>query len=502
MASRFRQRWDDLPLRAKGLVVAAPPVLAFLISAGVFALTAVRARTAQGWVVHTLEVKAQIATVSGLTVDIESAVRAFIFQRTPEALRRYDAGTAAMPGASRKLHDMVADDPEQLENLRQISVLASPRALTRLLARARQAPIAPDDPLVTESELNVDGMRRGLAAMQQVEDRLLAQRVAAMRRAEDRLTTVSIIATVAGLAGGMFGAFAFTTGITWRIQRVRQSAANIAHGLPPLPLIPSNDEIGGLHREVHNTSVLLTARAEEVARQVEELGALNKELEAFTYSVSHDLRAPLRHVTGFASLLESSAGPKLDERDRRYLHTLSDAARRMGRLIDDLLAFSRMGRASLERRTVSLEVIVREVRSDLEIPEGKDVIWNIQPLPDVDADPAMLRLVFTNLLSNAVKYSSTRTRPQIDIGVCASDPTEAVVFVRDNGVGFDMQYVHKLFGVFQRLHSAEEFEGTGIGLANVRRIVSRHGGRAWATGAVDGGATFYVALPCARREAA
>jgi light-regulated signal transduction histidine kinase (bacteriophytochrome) len=167
----------------------------------------------------------------------------------------------------------------------------------------------------------------------------------------------------------------------------------------------------------------------------------------------------------------------------------------MGRLIDDLLAFSRMGRASLDRRTVSLDAIVREARQELHLPDDRAILWNIQPLPDVDADASMLRLVFTNLLSNAVKYSATRMRPQIDIGVCAGDPNEVVVFVRDNGVGFDMQYVHKLFGVFQRLHTTAEFEGTGIGLASVRRIIQRHGGRSWAESVPGQGTSVYFALP-------
>jgi PAS domain S-box-containing protein len=240
-------------------------------------------------------------------------------------------------------------------------------------------------------------------------------------------------------------------------------------------------------------------REREVARELEtrvtELADANQELESFSYSVSHDLRAPLRHITGFAALLERSAGEELAERDRRYLQTITGAAQRMGLLIDDLLALSRTGRVPLATRRVNLTEVVeaaqRDVADDL---DRRQVDWAIQPLPEVDGDPDLLRVAFVNLLSNAVKYSAPRARPRIEVGVCVADGRTAV-FVRDNGVGFDPQYAHKLFGVFQRLHSSDDFDGTGIGLATVRRIIRRHGGDVWAEGALDQGATFYVTLP-------
>jgi light-regulated signal transduction histidine kinase (bacteriophytochrome) len=228
---------------------------------------------------------------------------------------------------------------------------------------------------------------------------------------------------------------------------------------------------------------------------VSQLQALTAELEAFSYSVSHDLRAPLRHVMGFASLLQQSAAPALDDQGRRYVRTIAEAAARMGRLIDDLLVFSRMGRAEFLRGRVDLGALVEEARRELAAAhKERRIEWRIHQLPAVSGDAAMLRLVLTNLMSNAVKYTGTRSVAEIEIGANAT-PEETVLFVRDNGVGFDMQYAHKLFGVFQRLHRTEEFEGTGIGLANVRRIVHRHGGRVWAEGAVGAGATFFIALP-------
>ncbi len=228
------------------------------------------------------------------------------------------------------------------------------------------------------------------------------------------------------------------------------------------------------------------------ARQLE---AANQELESFSYSVSHDLRAPLRHIDGFVKLLEKHSGERLDERGRRYLAIVADSTRQMGTLIDDLLVFSRMSRTELRCSKVALDSLVHEAVDAMQLEvDGRKILWKIGQLPEVEGDPAMLRQVWVNLIGNAVKYSRPRDPAEIEVGGSA-DNGEVILFVRDNGVGFDMKYVDKLFGVFQRLHHSDEFEGTGIGLANVRRIVSRHGGRTWAEGKVDGGATFFFSLP-------
>jgi len=235
---------------------------------------------------------------------------------------------------------------------------------------------------------------------------------------------------------------------------------------------------------------------DDLAKRAVELEAANKELEAFSYSVSHDLRAPLRHIVGYAELLQKHASSLLDDKSNRYLKMILESSKRMGNLIDDLLAFSRIGRAEAKKTSVNLDQLVREVVAELgQDTGGREIVWKIEPLPVCYGDRSMLKLVLVNLLSNAVKFTRIRTRAEIEIGCAARKENQLEVFVRDNGAGFDMQYVNKLFGVFQRLHLPEEFEGTGIGLATVQRIIHRHGGTCRAEGAVDQGATFHFSVP-------
>ena len=244
---------------------------------------------------------------------------------------------------------------------------------------------------------------------------------------------------------------------------------------------------------------------QELLKRAAELEATNKELESFTYSVSHDLRAPLRHVAGYSELLQRQASSSLDEKSQRFIRTILDSAKRMGNLIDDLLAFSRIGRAETRKAEVDLEQLVKEVVAEIgQDTKERDIVWKIGALPVCHGDRSMLRLVVVNLVSNAVKFTSMRRPAEIEIGCVDSNDKEVEVFVRDNGAGFDMQYANKLFGVFQRLHLPEQFEGTGIGLATVQRIIHRHGGQVRGEGAVDQGATFYFSLPkapeCRRKE--
>ncbi|MBC3410225.1 GAF domain-containing protein [Pseudomonas sp. SWRI51] len=240
---------------------------------------------------------------------------------------------------------------------------------------------------------------------------------------------------------------------------------------------------------------IVLRKAEELAQLANELKRSNKELEAFSYSVSHDLRAPLRHIAGYSELLNELEGEHLTERGKRFLGHIEEAAQFAGSLVDNLLNFSQMGRSALRLSDVDLNALVEAIRNET-APDyaGRTIIWEVAQLPKVYADPAFINMVLHNLIANAIKYSRDRDPARIEVGALQhADETE--VYVRDNGVGFDMAYVDKLFGVFQRLHRMEEFEGTGIGLASVRRIIERHDGRVWAEGRVGQGASFHFTLP-------
>lgn len=253
-----------------------------------------------------------------------------------------------------------------------------------------------------------------------------------------------------------------------------------------------------LEQRVAAQTAEIRQASEQLARRVEDLAKANAELEAFTYSVSHDLRAPLRQVIGFVTRLEECSSGRLELEGAECVQLIQTAVGRMGKLIDDLLAFSRMGRVEMLRESVSLRSLVDQARELLQpAVAGRAIDWVIGPLPAVQGDPALLRQVFISLLDNALKFTRSRPGARIEIG-SETNSAEHVIFIRDNGVGFNQRYVGKLFGVFQRLHSAREFEGTGIGLANVQRIIQRHSGRVWAEGVEGQGAAFYFALPVDR----
>lgn len=253
--------------------------------------------------------------------------------------------------------------------------------------------------------------------------------------------------------------------------------------------------IEGVAELRHAVLGIVLRKAEELAQMAGELRRSNKELEAFSYSVSHDLRAPLRHIAGYTELLGEIEGQGLSDRGRRFLQHIEEAAQFAGTLVDNLLNFSQMGRSALRLSDVDLNALVQSIRNELAPDyQGREIVWEIEALPKVIADPAFINLALQNLIGNAIKYTRGRDPARIHISA-VEHPEEVEVCIRDNGVGFDMAYVNKLFGVFQRLHRMEDFEGTGIGLASVRRIIERHDGRVWAEGQLDQGASFHFTLP-------
>jgi signal transduction histidine kinase len=263
----------------------------------------------------------------------------------------------------------------------------------------------------------------------------------------------------------------------------------------PQQLQRANEDLQQEIAERQQTTERVERLNEELRDQTGKQEAANKELEAFSYSVSHDLRAPLRNIQGFAEILQTEAAASLSLTHAGYLSRIADSAQRMGQLIDDLLAFSRMGLAELTLARVEMQAMAEETARELsDANPSRKIAWKIGPLPAVAGDASLLKQVWINLFSNAVKY--TRDRPVAEIAVsCREAGPEWEFTVRDNGIGFDMEYAPKLFGIFERLHSPGQFEGTGVGLANVRRIVFRHGGRTWAEGRSGEGAAFSFSLP-------
>jgi signal transduction histidine kinase len=299
-----------------------------------------------------------------------------------------------------------------------------------------------------------------------------------------RRTIYALLAGAAGLAGLLF----WNRKMAHEIKK-RKAAEN--------GLVEARDKIETHLRE-------LASRAHEMELLNKNLAFANKDLESFSYSVSHDLKSPLRRVKGFADLLEKDAGVRLESAERGYLEVIKSESERMNKLIEGLLDFARIGHREIHLETVDLERVVKGIIAGvkLEHPQ-REILWDVHPLPTIDCDRELIKLVVENLIGNAVKFTRGRTPARIEIGMLPNnDGNEEIVFyVKDNGAGFDAGGAGKLFNAFQRLHSEKEFEGTGIGLANVQRIIQKHGGRAWAEGEVDKGATFYFSLPrCKQHE--
>jgi len=247
--------------------------------------------------------------------------------------------------------------------------------------------------------------------------------------------------------------------------------------------------------EKYQHEIALARLNEDLKNKNADLGIINKELDSFTYSVSHDLRAPLRALDGYTKMLEKEYKEQLDEEGKRLLTNISGNVVKMSTLIDSLLDFSRLGKKEIKRGKVNMNELVKEALNDLQQSyEDKPVDFKINDLPDAYGDAELLKRVFINLLSNAIKYSSKKDKPSVEIGTIAGN-NKNIYYIKDNGAGFNMAYKDKLFGVFQRLHSSYEFEGTGVGLAIIQRIIVRHGGEVWAEAEIDKGATFYFSLP-------
>jgi signal transduction histidine kinase len=459
---------QHLPLPRAARVGSVPA--AFVVAGLAIALTTLLSFRGVEWVRESASWRSHTHAVLGRADDVYSSLReAEALQRNyfitgdVAPLASYERARDGILAALADVRKMTADNPAQQSRLAEIEPLARRKIaqLETMIVTRRGGDMARLARELGEGRALTERIHAQLEVFAAAERGLLAVRDAELERS---LTLVAIAIGAMTLAASTIVAFA-----AYRMHVGRRAALRSAREIQAL-----NHELG------------------ERALRLE---AANRELEAFSYSVSHDLRAPLRHVQGYVELLERHAGDQLAEKPRRYLKTISDAAGEMGQLIDDLLAFSQTGRTAMHESDVDMDVLVAQTIRGLEMAtQGRNIEWVLEPLPRVQGDASMLKQVWSNLLGNAVKYTRPRDPARIEVGARRDAFGQVEVHVKDNGVGFDMAHAGKLFGVFQRLHRADQFEGTGIGLATVQRILARHGGRIWVDAAPERGATFRFTL--------
>ena len=425
----------------------------------------VRNENDRQWVTHSLFVVEQLQQIRIDITLAESGQRGYLLTGEEKYLEPYQAGVDRVSKDMEKLHDLMLDNPRQREAILRLAPLVAAR-LSELSAGIE---IRKQSGLQAGVEAVAYGNTGGKWMGQ------IGEQISEMRHSEAELLSARLE----------------TASASTRRMKVLIACGN---SLAILILLIKGVVIhrGTLRRNLAEEN--LKQANERLERRTAELSETNIELESFAYSVAHDLRAPLRHIAGYSGALTQDYGPRLDEEGLRCLGKIASSARQMGRLVDDLLALSQVGRQTLDFHETALGSLVAQVVEDL-APEyaGRVVEWQIGELFSAECDPGLMKQVFANLLSNAVKYSRRQEHAVIQIGQSMQNG-ERVIFIRDNGAGFEMQYADKLFGVFQRLHKARDFEGTGVGLAIVQRIIRKHGGRIWAEAAVNQGATFFFSL--------
>jgi signal transduction histidine kinase len=497
-ALQFRRR-----LWAAGTVVMVILFLAFFFGFR----SARQAENMNRWATHTGGVLDALAHIQLGGSRMLDAVRRYPATHDPELPAQFQSDLQALSEELERLRVLTADNRAQQQRLAELRplVAAEAEALSQAMQRASSG--TPDTTGATSDWLAsspaVDHLRQLFAGFDTSERAVLATRLAAVH-ASARETQAVLL-----LLGLLTAAILLTAGhliqreILMRAQT--EAGMRVAQEMLGLKNEEQRAELSHVIEDIHE-QIRTRRQAEDVVRELNgdlekrvrlrtiELQETNRELEAFSYSVSHDLRAPLRHLDGFSRILLQEYGPKLPDEAQHYLGRIRSAATYMSELVEGLLQLSRVGRQPAQWEVRSLRALVDEARAEVQGDDGRNIAWQIDALPEVEGDPTLLRQLLINLFSNSVKFTRLERTPIIEVG-CLEENGMNVVFVRDNGAGFDPRYADKLFGVFQRLHRQDEFEGTGIGLATAQRIIQKHGWRIWAESQPGKGATFYFSFP-------
>jgi len=428
-------------------------------------------RDSDQWVQHTQQVIYQSGNILSLGKDIETASRGFVLSNDSTFLNPMIIAEKSIFIFINQLHWLTRDNPEQQKRIDSLKFYINKRLDFSLqtVELRRNHGLFSAVALISskQGEQYSNCMRRITNEIQLAENVLLKRRNLTNARSLLIFNRMAIVMLILMTAFIILLIIATGNNLIQTEERAKRA----------MELAVANQE--------------LVIKSEENEKQE----TANKELEAFSYSVSHDLRAPLRHIGGFVDLLIKNNSTQLDETGLRYLKIISESSEEMGNLIDALLTFSRLSRAELDMKKINSKGIVNHVLATFGVElAGRNVEINIQDLPDAKGDEYLITQVWVNLISNALKYSRKKEKAVVEIGGRVGQDT-TTFFIRDNGAGFDMKYADKLFGVFQRLHKARDFEGIGIGLANVSRIIARHGGKCWAEAELDRGATFFFSLP-------
>jgi len=438
--------------------------------------------------------------------DAETGQRGYLITGAEPYLEPYNAAVGQVVNTMKDIRNLVRQDDDQARDLATLDSLTTAKfaELQQTIELRRKAGFEAASQVVQTSagKQIMDDIRKIIGGMNDRAEKSINRDQQIMEAASRRSIQVVLLGGVVAMALLLSTFFLLRNEIEVRSRaEVKINVLNEGLKLGAAELEASNKELGAFNkrleaeiagRKLAEAGIQLLNK--DLERRTEELEGSNKELEAFTYSVAHDLRAPLRHIDGFSKMLMEEDSAALSDEAKRYLNRIRQGTSHMGQLVDDLLNLARLGRQELSLQVTGLSSLVEDVLKDLKAENpDREIHWNIQPLPFVECDPGLMRQVFSNLLSNALKYTRPRKNTSIEVSQI-SENGEIIILVRDNGVGFSMKYADKLFGVFQRLHRQEDFEGTGVGLATVQRIVRKHGGRVWAEAELDKGATFYFTL--------